>query len=367
MSTLSTGPATGHSAVAERPHRSRRGWPHYLAAAAVPLMIYNVWTVVAWLADGPHEITRFRTGEHTRDWYGARILEGAVVLISVVVLYKIYQGCRQQRRLWTFDMLMLLAGASTWWANGVTNWFNPTWIPSTQFVNVNDPCSYMPLIPNTDCGLIPYPWLFLLCVESTLLVGFGMMMSWVLAKVRPRMAQLSKPRIWAILLAGGVACFLGEPLVIIQTGAWIYPGTPISMQIGPAEYARYPPFPELLIASSFLALAGGLRYFKDDQGRTVVERKLEHHSPRAQKVITFMALYLLAHVNLVGVATIPLWPMSFHQTPWPVLPATLNARLCDQPGGVTDTGRGPCPGSPAYVLRMPRNGNWWHSGADTNR
>src|SRR5581483_6188362 len=125
MSTLSTGPATGHSAVAERPHRSRRGWPHYLAAAAVPLMIYNVWTVVAWLADGPHEITRFRTGEHTRDWYGARILEGAVVLISVVVLYKIYQGCRQQRRLWTFDMLMLLAGASTWWANGVTNWFNP--------------------------------------------------------------------------------------------------------------------------------------------------------------------------------------------------------------------------------------------------
>jgi Spirocyclase AveC-like len=191
---------------------------------------------------------------------------------------------------------------------------------------------------------------------STALLGVAMVLAWLLRKARDRWPELTKAQMWGIISAGALAFFIGEPLFLIPMEVWTYPGTPISVRLG-GEAARYPFFPELLVASAFLALPAGLRYFKDDRGRTIVERGLEQHGPKVRKLIILLSLYVLAHINLIVVATMPLWPLSFHQQEWATLPPSMNVGVCDQPGIAENTVYGPCPGSPGFRMPISQNAN----------
>src|SRR5688500_10715462 len=58
-----------------------RRWvlPPYLAVAAVPGLFVQVWTVTAWLADGPRQVTEFRD-RTSASWYVAHAVEAAMLV-----------------------------------------------------------------------------------------------------------------------------------------------------------------------------------------------------------------------------------------------------------------------------------------------
>ena len=92
-----------------------------------------------------------------------------------------------------------------------------------------------------------------------------------------------------------------------------------------------------------------LRNFKDDRGRSFLERGLEHHSPRAGRGITLLAMYVMFQFVMWVPGNLPQGLASFYAPQWPKMPPHLLNNACDAPD-VAGTRYGPCPGSPGFGM-----------------
>jgi hypothetical protein len=134
--------------------------------------------------------------------------------------------------------------------------------------------------------------------------------------------------------------------VMLPLHLWTY-AAPEALTFNMGEGARIPAF-EIFAAGSYFGLMMAVRIFKDDRGRSVVERGLESYSPRVRQGITLLALYgtMQLITLLAGNAPVVFTPyVTVHQAP-----AHLINGQCDAPG-ITGTRYGPCPGTPGF--RMP--------------
>jgi hypothetical protein len=342
MSTTTLSRAT--PAVAAKPGWS---WPHYLALLGIPILIWEAMTLIPWLLDGPAQITRYRPDHRTVDWYAARGFEGLAVLIAIAVAIYVVRGCRASRRVLTFDLMFCLAGATQFWADAGVNFMNPAITISSNWVNVNATCGHMPLVVNPDCGRTPDPILFLFLLETFAPLGVAILFARAVNRARIRWPGVSTARLFWGVVAGGFGLALIEPFVIIPLHLWNYPGTPPSIGLG--HGFRYPVW-EIACFGLWFGVLAAVRIFKDDRGRTIAERGLEHHRPATRKLITLLALYTIFQGAIWGFASAPYWVLGLSQHAWAAQPAQLVNGMCDAPGW-SATRYGPCPGSPGY--RMP--------------
>src|SRR5438132_7780865 len=81
--------------------RRQWSWAQWLALAGAPILALEVWTLVAWLADGPHQITQFRDKD-SASWVGAHVFEAVALLLAAVVVTHVVRECLRHRRM-TFD------------------------------------------------------------------------------------------------------------------------------------------------------------------------------------------------------------------------------------------------------------------------
>jgi hypothetical protein len=328
---------------------SVRTWSlaHYLAIVGAPVLVWNVWTVAAWLAAGPHSITQYRPPGHPVDWYGARVFQGIAILVALVLAVYVVRGCRRARTLLTFDLLFVTAAATQFWGDAGVNFMAPTITISSEWVNVNATCGHMPLIVNPDCGRTPDPILFLVLLETFVPLGCAIVFGRLVGRLRIKRPALSTGQLVAIVVACGFGLALLEPLVIIPLHLWNYPGTPPAIDLGGG--LRYPVW-EIACFGLWFGVLASVRIFKDDRGRTIVERDLDRHRPAVRLAITCLSLYTIFQIAIWGFASMPYWVLAIHQHPWPAEPRQLVNGMCDAPG-VSGTRYGPCPGSPGF--RMP--------------
>jgi hypothetical protein len=325
----------------------RWSWSHVLALIGVPILILNAWTVIAWLADGPTQMTEFRD-PGSFNWYVARAVEGTAIVGSIFMIVYLVRGCRRAGRILTFEVMFCIAGATIFWADFGMNVFQPIFVASSNFVNLNNTCGHMPFVVNPDCGQAPDPILFLLLLEAFIFLGCAIAVSRLAAKVRSRWSGLSTAQLFAVVMALGFAFALTEMLVL-ALGIWGYAG-PRWMAFSPGHGLHY----HLVIwlgTGMALGFYSALYFFRNDRGETIVERGLEHYSPRWRKAIAMMALYSIIQIISWGPGTTPMIVMSFFQDGWAAeMPPYLVNGMCDRPG-IEGTRYGPCPGSPGY--RMP--------------
>lgn len=327
-----------------------RRWslPHYLALTGIPILMWEAWTLVAWLRDGPHQITQYRD-QDSASWYAARTIEGLAIIISLAVAIHVVRGCLRERRILTFDLMFVLAGATLFWADFFENFFVPTWITSSNWVNLNSPCGHIPFIVNPDCGRVPEPILFAVLLESFVVLGLAIWVGAALRRARNRWPGMTTRKlIGIVILAGFIIDFILEVAVLLPLHLWTYP-SPEWMSLPVGHGFRYP-FLEPIAAGGWFALMIAVRVFKDDRGQSLVERGLDRHPPLLRKAISLIALYAYMQLAIIAVGNAPLMLYGPYETQWPKLPAHIVNGLCDAPG-VHGTRYGPCPGSAGY--RMP--------------
>jgi hypothetical protein len=321
----------------------------------LPVLFLEAWTLISWLIDGPHMVTEFRSGHHGTEWWGARIGEGAVIVISMIVLARVVRGCREQKRILTFDVMFCIAAATMFWGAGGLNVFQPNFMYTSEFINLTDPCGHLPGVVNPDCGALPFPVVFLGLLFTFGLLGIAMLIEAVVVRpARRRWPGLSNAKILGLILLASAVISLAEPLFIIPMHMWTYPGAPWAIHIG-GDAWRWPVFPEYGVFILFAGLPAAIRILRDDEGRTIVERGLSHYGPRMRAVTSLLALYTLIQLVLWIPGTAPDWILGFRSTEWGKLPLSVNNGMCDQPGVIEGTRYGPCPGSPGY--RMPVHGS----------
>ena len=232
------------------------GWPwsYYLALVGLPILFWNVWTVAAWLADGPHRITEFRDSE-SFNYYFIKFLEVSMVIVSVAMLIYVVRGCLRQRRLFTFDVKFCLAGMTIFWSDLGANFFIPTFVISSNFVSFNGPCGHMPLVVNPDCGRAPDPIPFLI-----LMCSFGLLALAIAFEKGVRWAQTRWPHLsnrqllGLILLTATIFDVVLEAGIFVPLDVWSYPAPGwMSVPTLGDGAARYPVI-EAIIGGIFFGL-----------------------------------------------------------------------------------------------------------------
>ena len=321
-------------AVAPQPSRARWGAARYLALAALPLLAYELWTLAAWLGDGPFQVTAERERGST-SWYGARVIEALVVLSVGAFLWRAVRDRRRLGRL-SVDALLIIGMFTAAFWDPVYNWLTPAWLYSSNFLNVNDWLADAPLIVNTDAGTMPWPVIIVGVGYPLWGVGFAALVNVAMARVRARRPAIGPAGLagTAFVVAGAItaaAFSIFQALDLMNA-----PGYRLGF-LGDSQ--------QLFFFYSGGLVFGGLaclRFFKDRDGFTLVERSRSG----AVRVLAAIAACQIIVVVGWGLLTVP---FSLHSSPYPELPRHLINGLCDAPGW-EGTAYGPCPGSPGFEL-----------------
>jgi hypothetical protein len=338
--------------VALAPRTTRWSWTHTLALIGVPIAAAEAYTLSSWLAAGPHQITRYRN-THATAWYAAHTLEALTAVAAIAVLAIVVRDARRRRRVFTFDVMFCLAGATMFWADSACNFFQPTFLVSSDFVNLNNPCGHMPLVVNPDCGGAPDPTLWLWMVETFGILGAAMVVTGLLRRHAARRGGLSTARtVFYALGAGIVLDLLLEP-VMVALGLWTYPA-PTFMSLPLGRDLRYPLI-ETFCGGLWFGLLIAVRAVRDDRGRTLVERGVDHLSARRRRAVSMLALYAYFQLAIWLVASMPLWFIGPYEPQWkPNIPPDIVNGICNVPGsttpGTSGSRYGLCPGSPGYRI-----------------
>jgi hypothetical protein len=316
--------------------------PYYLAIVGVPILLWELWTVIAWLADGPHQITQFRDTS-SLNWYLAHGLEAITWIVALPMLVYVVRGCRRKREFLTFDMMFVLCGMSLTWTDAACNFFQPTFFASSNFINLNYMLGHMPFIVNPDAGRLPDPIFWGLGVEGGCMLALAVIAGRLISRARIRWPGISTAKLLGIMVLFAAAVELMLEIPAVAAGLWSYGAGP-SLPLGHFGYAWLE-----LLGGTGVFFIPALRVFKDDKGRSFLERGLERLRPGVRKGVTMLAMYAVMQLLWGAVGNIVLVGEPYAPKPRHMPAYTLNG-MCDAPG-TTGTRYGPCPGSPGY--RMP--------------
>jgi hypothetical protein len=339
-----TAPSSVTRARAGAPGRARWALPHTLAVVGVLALFWGAWTMIAWLLDGPYSITQYQDPD-SASFTAARVIETALVLTGIGLGGWLVRQCLRERRL-VFDAKLSLASLTLLWMDPLSNFAQPIFMQSSNWTNLNAWCGHMPLVVNPECGRMPEPILFLSFAYPFGWLAMLLLMNAGMRAARNRWPDLSTGRLVAGTFAAGVVVdiILEAPMVGLRL--WNYTGAgPGWMSIFGAHH-RFP-IVEVIAGALIFATLALIRFNKDDQGRTIVERGLEHMPSRRRTLVSLLALTGVTN-TLLAIATVAVVVTGPYADPYPKLPAHLVNGLCDAPGFEGKTRYGPCPGSPGY-------------------
>lgn len=317
-------------------------WPIVLAIIGAPIACLEAWTLGAWLLDGPYQIDKYRDTSSFQ-WYLAWCYTAIALIVSVFIVVYLVRQCRRERKILTFDVMFVMCGGTLFWLDIGCNWFYPVFLFNSNWINLNTPLGNVPGVVNPHAGLYPDALLFTIPLESTCLLAIAMAMGKLVSWMRNRWPEMSMGRLLTLLFVVCMSIELLLEIPIIAAGLWTYTGGP-SLPVGDFKWAVL----ELLGGAAVFSLTL-LRVFRDDQGRSFVERNLDRVHPRRRPLVSLLAMY--AVFQLVGDGLGNLVILSGPYSPkWQEMPNAVVNDTCDAPG-VTGTAYGPCPGDEDY--RMP--------------
>ncbi len=321
-------------------------WQHYFAAIAGLFLFWGAWTLVAWLAAGPSPVTLYRDPSSSAYTIATAYEVVAVLLVLGVGAY-VVRGCLRQRRL-TFDAQLCIAGLLAYWLDPFYNFFVPMNLYSSNFVNVGSWCSYAPFVINKACSGSPEP---ILVIGTIYVVGFlvcamlgGQILRMVVA--RDPGASMAK-KVMAVALFAIIADLLIDG-ISNQLNLWSQ-FIPSGLNI--ASAAR--PFPATLPLSAILFFGAPTfaRYLRDDRGRTIFERGLDHLRPRTRKALSFLSLVGYMQLMVAVTILITIAPVGLYANDSPAYPEYIINGQCDI-GSVHGSSYGPCPGTPGFTAPL---------------
>lgn len=316
-----------------------------LAVIGALFLAWEASTIIPWLADGPSQLTQFRDPDlGTINRF--RIAEAIMIVISIAVLVYLVRSCVRERRL-VFDAQFCIAGALLFWLDPMVNFYLPVVTWSSNFVNLQNWCGQAPGVVNPDCSSQPEPMIFLGLLYTFGMLVFAVLVGSFMRLVKARRPGISLPRLLGATFVAAVALDIAfeGPMVLMRFWSHVGAG-PDALSIFGDGQPKFP-IPIILVMGLWFTFFAALRFFKDDNGETVVERGLSR-IPRPRRTL----ITLLALVGIFQGATLAAdagWmALGPYADPYPRAPAHIVNDLCDAPGFASDTRYGPCPGSEGF-------------------
>jgi hypothetical protein len=248
----------------------------------------------------------------------------------------------------TLDGMLLVSWLAVYFQDALMNYLTPQLLWSSYFINFGSwSLGSFPTWISPHGNLLPEP---LVAIGAT----YGSLGFWpavgacaVMRSLHRRFPRMSTLELILIGWAAAVAMNASSELLLLRTGVYAYPGSIRAFSFFPGTPYQFP-LTSGICFGAVMAATATLRYFKDDTGRTWVERGVERLtlSPTRQTLLRFFALFGFVQLSMFLLFTVPIQWVGLISDPWPELPAHLTNGLCAY-GPAADQ----CPGPGIPIFR----------------
>jgi hypothetical protein len=284
--------------VEERRFRPVTFW----APIGVAFVLLEAYVLVAWVAKGQFKPTP--PGPTPVPTYMKVVAAGwqwgGLAAFAAFVWFVMIRPWRRERRI-TLDGLFCIVFFLIYWQDPISNYFQTWFTYNSYFANFGSWASNLPgfVAPHGNRLAEPYLWDWPIYVY--LAFGFTLIACAVMRHAKARWPRMGKFGLVAICFAFcfGVDVVL-EPLLMLL-GIYSYPGSIPWLTIFHGHYYQYPVTEGIFWGGAWCAWAC-IRYFKDDKGRTLVERGVDdlRVSDKKRTVLRFLALVAVCNLIFAG-------------------------------------------------------------------
>ncbi|MEW6475805.1 MAG: spirocyclase AveC family protein [Actinomycetota bacterium] len=283
--------AAGRVTAAQSPARRRAPVKVWAAVGAVFLAL-QLWIYGSWLTTG--EVASPAPGPTPiPDWMhvAIRVFEaGSVLGAALFVWLLLIRPWRRAGHI-TLDGLFTLAFLTFFWQDPLMNFIEPWFTYNAGFVSVASWGPHIPGWSSPDGHLLPQGVVMFLPAYAYALFGGTILAGVILRRTETRWPGLRRGPLIAVCFTTLVVLDTAIELVALRLNLWAFPGAIRWLSFFPGTRHQFPIYEAVLLGGAWTAWAA-LRHFRDDRGRTMVERGVDDlpAGPRARTGLRFLAL-----------------------------------------------------------------------------
>jgi hypothetical protein len=213
----------------------------------------------------------------------------ATVLVIAGAIWWAVRQVRRERRL-TFDAILLIAWFSVMWQDPILNYIRPTFFYNSYLIGFGSWVESIPGWISPNGGNLPSP-LFMSGVGYLCCLFFSIGITSAMRAAKRRIPSIGIPGLLAVAFVTAFFMDLAYEVFMVRTSLYAYSGAIRGLSPWGGERYQFPLY-ESVFWGFVWASSGVLRYFRDDKGRSVVERDAESLgvSPRTQTLYRTFAL-----------------------------------------------------------------------------
>jgi hypothetical protein len=258
-----------------------------------------VYLVMAWILSG--DATPTHTGADTVGWSTKAWAWGFQIVSPLVLLGCIVYVVRRSRREGRvhFDALMLIAATVAIWLDpATTNYFRTQMLYNSYMVNFGSWAEHIPGWLSPNAHLFPEP-----LINWGALYGITFLLATFIGCGAMRWAKRRWPRTGRVgLVLWGFAAivlfdFLAECL-FIRSELYAYAGAIQDLSVWGGRRYQFPIYESVIFGVCWTACAA-LRYFRDDRGRSVVERGIDDLNVSSKQKTALRVLAVTGFVSVI--------------------------------------------------------------------
>ena len=354
MTTVRDPASAPPEAVAPAPRVPERPRPVlYLAAIGALLLAFEIYVLTRWVT-GPH-LTATPTGPDPISSGKQALLTGLQIVVSAALIpclwFWVIRPWRRAGRMTTDGMFAISGGLLFFW-DMCMNYTSVALFYNSHLVNLGAWANgSWPGWTSPNGNRLPEPLLIVPEAYTTLVFVQIMFVLWLLRRLKARRPQIGFLGS-VVTIVGGL--FLTDTIVegaVLRTGLYAYPGAIRSLSLFAGHTYQVPLTETFFFGGVGLGVIAMLMYFRDDSGRTVVERGLDRVrvSERRKQVIKFCAIFGAVHLTFLVLYMAPSEWFATHSDAFPKgYPSYLTNGMC-----ASGAGGHACPG-PGVAMPRPR-------------
>jgi len=271
------------------------------AALGAFFLAITVYVFAAWIISG--DATPTKPGPDPIPGYVKAFawfwqILGPVLMIGCIIY--VVRRSRREGRI-TFDAMILFAWATAMWLDPATNNFiRPNLLYNSYLINFGSWAPHIPGWLSPNANLLPEPivaYSGLYGVPGVLVAMFGCWAMRIGRRLRPNMGKVG------VFVCGAVTIAVFDvflEIFLIRAQMWSYPLAIRSLSLFPGTKFQFPLYEAVLFGTCWAATAA-LRFFRDDKGRSIVERTISEDEMDTKKGTLKRLLAVTGFVHLTYV------------------------------------------------------------------
>ena len=313
-----------------RAERDRPGPVLYVAAIGALLLAFEAYVLARWIT-GPH-FTATATGPDRLSSGKQALFTVLQIAVSAALIpclwFWVIRPWRRAGRMTTDGMFAVAGGLLFFWDmcmnyRSVALFYNSDLVNLGAWANGSWPGWTSP-----HGNLLPEPLLIVPEAYTTLVFVQIMLVLWVVRRIKRRLGFLGT----CAAIVGGL--FVTDTIIegtVLRTGLYAYPGAIRSLSLFAGRTYQVPLTETFFFGGLGLGAVAILMYFRDDQGRTIVERGLDRirAGERTKQLIKFCAIFGAVHLAFIVLYMVPSQWVATHSDAFPKgYPSYLTNGMC---------------------------------------